>query len=459
MLRGSMLRRRVVVIGLLGVGSVGIAACTLLVDTTGLSSGSVPSEGPLPDVDVDREAATERDAADADAIASPPVYNDITDPKYWQAVDLATVDTGTRHYRGGVFDGRSLYLLPRRRQGLDGRIVRFDTTAALDAPTSWSAFDLTSLNGAARGFFGGAFDGRFTYFFAHGGVAVRGDTQGSFGSAGSWSIVDPRPVTGKIAEFCGAVFDGRYVYAIPFENSYPDGGSSTANLAVTRIDTTSPFTQSAASFFDLAPVYPTLEPFHGGTFDGRYVYFVSLSSRNLVRYDTQGSFASASSWQLSSYGAVAGGGGHAGATFDGRYVYLVPSASGRVVRYDTQAPFGQISSFTAFDAASARSDARGYLGATFDGRFIYFAPHSRVPKHLEPHGVVTRYDTQAPFQSGSSWSFFDMATWNASARDFAGAVFDGRHVYFVPKADGRPLVRFDARSPAALPPRWNASFF
>jgi len=93
------------------------------------------------------------------------------------------------------------------------------------------------------------------------------------------------------------------------------------------------------------------------------------------------------------------------------------------VRYDTQAAFTTLSSWSAFDTATVSPAARGFFGGAFDGRYVYFVPHWDGGAD----GLVTRYDTQAPFVAGSSWSMFDVG---------ADAV----------------AVRFDAKAPRSLPP-------
>jgi hypothetical protein len=73
-------------------------------------------------------------------------------------------------------------------------------------------------------------------------------------------------------------------------------------------------------------------------FDGRFVYLVPFVSSHLVRYDTLAAFADAASWssfdtmKLDPYGYQFHGGG-----FDGRYLY-VASQYGVVLRFDAKSP-------------------------------------------------------------------------------------------------------------------------
>jgi len=88
-----------------------------------------------------------------------------------------------------------------------------------------------------------------------------------------------------------------------------------------------------------------------------------------------------------------------------------------------------------FDTTTVDANSKEFIGATFDGRYIYF-----VPSLLS--GQVTRYDTTASFTSASSYAVFDTTTVDANSKGFWGAVFDGRYVYFAPNTNGQ-ITRYD----------------
>jgi hypothetical protein len=144
----------------------------------------------------------------------------------------------------------------------------------------------------------------------------------------------------------------------------------------------------------------------------------------------------------------------AGGAFDGRYVYFAPSSNGVVARVDTSVAgaFTQSASWSTFDVATLPTDAggpRAFSGAAFDGRYVYFVPHAPLAAYGD---FVARFDSTGDFVSAASWSTFDISSLSAdggpSTKGFAGAVSDGRYLYFVPDADdagpnGR-VVRFDS---------------
>lgn len=294
----------------------------------------------------------------------------------WATFDLSVLTDGgalTAGYFGAAFDGRALFFVPHNDPAPFGRVIRYDTTTSADAAppvvdaapppadagadagadastpgstfddlSSWSTFDTTTINPLARGFSGGVAAGGSLYLVptyndafdaeihnGYDGIVVRHVIASGFGSSSSWSTFDTTLVNGFDFDFVGAVFDGQYVYLVPRGNGI-----------VTRLDTTQPNFAAVSSWstYDTTRQVTTDAgsplSFAGGTFDGRFVYFVPTfgSPPRLVRYDTQSTFSAdcAWSWVDLSELPVGDAGGlqpFVGAVFDGQYVYLVPAAS------------------------------------------------------------------------------------------------------------------------------------
>ena len=174
-------------------------------------------------------------------------------------------------------------------------------------------------------------------------------------------------------------------------------------------------------------------------FDGRYVYGVPGGSGIVPRYDTQAELASPASWSTFNVTALSSSTGFRGAAFDGRYVYFIPythgdaSLSGTVTRYDTQASFAQATSWSTFDVSRVNPGAKGFVGGQFDGRYLYLVPYGT---EYVLSGVVARYDTQASFADPKAWTTFDTRTVNPNAEGYYGATFDGRYLYLSPYSNG-----------------------
>ncbi|UCD74428.1 MAG: hypothetical protein JSV91_11630 [Phycisphaerales bacterium] len=256
-------------------------------------------------------------------------------------------------YNGAVFDGRYVYFVPdNNSSGPHGEVLRCDTTGDFADVSAWAAFDPGDygVGHDPDGYRGGVFDGRYVYFVPHYSGALydfeilRYDTAAEFADPSSWTTYDPN--LEGMGGSNGAVFDGRYVYFAPISGF----GERTSD--VLRLDVTGDFSDpSAWSRFDPyehGVGHNADTEYRGGVFDGRYVYFSPFAGDSapfgeVLRYDTAGDFADASSWDAYDAGANAVGedpDGYDGAAFDGRYVYFAPLSNDggyhcEVLRYDT----------------------------------------------------------------------------------------------------------------------------
>ncbi len=412
------------------------------------------------------------DAGDASS-STPPnpevTYNDMTNPSNWSTFDTATLADGGASAGGYItsaFDGRYVYLVP----GNGGVVPRYDTRAAFGSASSWSTFDVGTVDGSAGGFRGAAFDGRYVYLVPYlsgpttfGGTVVQYDTHAPFGAAGSWSTFDTTTVDAAAMGFFGAVFDGRYLYLVPY------GGDASQDGHVARYDTWASFTMAGSwTTFDTSTLGASVVGFYGGTFDGRYVYLSPYAYGNgdygslITRYDTQGNFTDAPAWSTfdttTANGAAAG---YFGSSFDGRYAYFVPysgngSPGGAVSRYDTTASFGAASSWSFFDSA-----AQGIApaGAVFDGRYVYLVPSASPANSASGgSGLVARVDTDADFTNSSAWTTYDLTSMSPNLAGFFGGAFDGQYLYLVPSWHS-VVARFDAKSPPSMPSSYHGSFY
>lgn len=406
-------------------------------------------------------------------------WSTLTTAGSWSTFDVSTLYTGAKGFAGAVFDGRYVYFVPNNNGAPDGLVVRYDTTTGIGLSTSWESFDISTLTPAAKGFIGGAFDGRYVYFVpynntAYHGTIARFDTQDSGGltATTAWTTFDITTVNASAKGYVKASFDGRYLYLSPHYNGAYHG-------VTVRYDTQASFTDVASwTAFDISTVNARAVGFLGTAYDGRYVYYAPYYDGTaydgvVARYDTQatGGFADKTSWSVfDAAGVNANAVGFYGITFDGKYIYLaqyydgtlaVPAYGGFIVRYDTTASFTAGGSWTVFNAASVNAEAKGFVGAGFDGRYVFFAPHYDGAVY---NSEVVRFDTQgAGFTTASSWSAFDVSTVNTNARGFHGVGFDGQNIYMVPNASAAGvtsgvIARFNAKSPGWLPLGWNAFF-
>jgi len=123
--------------------------------------------------------------------------------------------------------------------------------------------------------------------------------------------------------------------------------------------------------------------------------------------------------------------GYEGMTFDGRYIYFSPR-SGYVNRFDTQGSFTSSSSWSSFNVSTLNALATNYRDAAFDGQYVYFSDPAVA-------GVIARYDTNQSLTSSNAWSFARLNPTDQQSPNlggFAGTLFDGQNMYFVPFSGG-----------------------
>ncbi len=337
----------------------------------------------------------------------------------------------TKCFNGAVFDGRYMYFIPNSAAaGCGMNFVRYDTTKQWNdtvlADGVYKTFNISIINTSLaptkliNTTEGGVFDGRYVYWNPNGnGQIIRYDTTADFQTITSYSNFNVSSMNrtsgsavGLLVGFSGGTFDGRYIY-------WPEGRDIVARIndEVVQYDTTASFT-AAASYknFNIQSLNTTaFGNYEGAVFDGRYVYFVPGNSRTtnnsmVARYDTTQSFTTAASWttfNVSSAGTPATAIQYKGAVFDGKYVYLIPGwndVAGAIYYNPVMARYDTTQSFTAGaswqfvnNSYPNRLQTRAFNGAVFDGRYMYLIPYYQGSFH----GNMVRYDT-----TGNNATFF-----------------------------------------------------
>jgi|GEM_PF-383398 len=362
----------------------------------------------------------------------------------------------SRGYFGAVFDGRYVYFVPEMHgeEGMPthGVVLRYDTHHDFYDHASYEAYDASTTDGLdTRGFYGGAFDGRYVYFIPrqidmtdYHSRLLRFDSQGDFKDPASWAAFD----IGEPHSQQGAAFDGRYLYFCPGFWGDPKKEDEYCGRVI-RFDTQADFkSRNSYTSVDIAKlVGDKCACFDGGAFDGRYIYFVPLYDGVVVRYDTQGDFDDAASWQQ--YDAKPHGYKlSVGAVFDGTWLYFCAYGHAKIIRFDTRRDFTDPSSWQTYDADHTNGiRTTGFDGGFFDGRFVYFQPFF---VHIGPgkrdnqfHSHYLRYDPFKPFDDPESWQGFDASnTDGLNSVGYNAGAFDGRYFYAAPWQQGpKPNVK------------------
>ena len=361
---------------------------------------------------------------------------------YISFFDTTTVNTNSKGFYGAIFDGQYIYLVPNNNGTIFGQVTRYNTLLPFTSSSSYSVFDTTTVNTNSRGFYGGVFDGKYIYFIPYNngswsGQITRYDINLSFVSSGSYSVFDMTAVNVNAKGFTGGVFDGRYIYYVPNYN-----GTTYSGLLI-RYDVNLSFT-SASSYttFDTSTVDINSKGFVGGIFDGRYIYLVPNGNGSIfgqiTRYDTTLSFTSIASYSVFDTTNVnANSKGFMGSVFDGKYIYFIPnnngSSFGQITRYEISLSFTSIYSYSVYDTTNVNPNSKGFVGGTYDGKYIYFIPNNVTS------GLITVYDTTKSFFQTSSYYIIDTSSINSNSKGFFGGIYDGKYTYLIPYNNGTPF--------------------
>ena len=290
----------------------------------------------------------------------------------WSFFDISKLNHNAKGFMGGVFDGKYVYLIPHRSsKGVySGLVARYDTSSPFHLSSSWSFFDLKLLNHLAVGFAGGIFDGRYIYIVPNrkndvefSGLVARYDTSSPFHLSSSWSFFDISKLNHNAKGFMGGVFDGKYVYFSPFIldlNNYSG--------LVARYNTLLPFASSKAwELVELSSlINEKAKGFAGALFDGYYIYLIPFRY-NLIDQEDINYFKENN---------------------NDRYSFTTGFNS-LLVRFNTQKSFTSHSSWEYFDLIKINKNLKGFWGGLLVERTIYLIPQKT--SGFNPSATVVRF--------------------------------------------------------------------
>ena len=354
--------------------------------------------------------------------------------------NLASINASYTGFQGGCYDGdRYIYFITYAGAAYAGYFGRYDTWADHGTSGSYSFLDLTTMSSNYKGFRGCCFDGRYVYLNVYfngsrGHWWLRYDTTASF-ATGNITAFDLHGISSNAEGYESICFDGRYIYGIPrYSENY--GGFSGYLI---RYDTTASFT-AAGSYAskDIGAIDASYVGWSSGCFDGRYLYMAAYgdnsSNAYILRYDTIASFTVNGSYEVLDIKSLDTDMMNLGKMcFDGQNIYISSLEDtsnndyGGVFKYDTTKEF-VVSNFEFKDLGSINAAYVYYSDVNFDGRYIYFCP-----KGVDAaQGNLVVYDTLEDFTEDSSFQIINLASINANYKGYEGTAIVGKHLYLIP---------------------------
>lgn len=245
-------------------------------------------------------------------------------------------------FEDGVVVGNHMYLSPHTLSTGERITVplRYDTTKSFNADAAWEGFEI-GLNAA---YIGAAYDGKKIYYAPwydddqEGSSIMIYNTEKPFLEKNSWNFISI-PYFG----YSGAGFNGTHIVFAP---CWCHGNPS-------------PYESSKIMFLNVDTQKVSFSTLDYGAYNGVVetddaLYLVAAITKNGIRSD----FIEITNSIKTFSPTIVKGIGYWGGTFDGRYVYFVPfedliqeRRSGEFLRYDTTKPFEDDASWVSISFA------------------------------------------------------------------------------------------------------------
>jgi hypothetical protein len=385
-----------------------------------------------------------------------------TDINSWESYDLTNKHTKCVGFHGATKFGDYIYYAPLWENFSNGTIgsyaTRYHIGDAFNNVNSWEYYDLTNVHTNGKGFVGVVADRNFVYFIPYGkapGVSAFTWNPNTYYTNGT--IVIPTVPNGFRYECLGGGSSG---VSEPNWNRLESGTTQDNGVdlwltqlylhgTVLKYDPTGDFDAPASwETFDLQTLNLGLRGFHLGCYDGmRYIYFCGFMSEyntmhgKIVRYDTEGSFASVDSWSyvdLASFNSYAKG--FYGAKAEGQFIYFVSQNiiddECIVARFNAgatnESSFTAEASWSLYDYTLYETNNGGFAGLDSGDGFVYLAGDFDVVTNLM-HGKISRIRTDLGVDKTT-----DLVSKDSNLKGFHGVVKYPGGLIFIPvrKADG-----------------------
>jgi len=256
-------------------------------------------------------------------------------------------------------------------------------------------------------------------------------------------------VTGLGSEIADIVIDGKCSY----ETNMITIGNSQGGRGGGSIGTKTNFGLNTTEIFDLSQFNLVSYGFACSCFDGKYIYYVpnnntaSVVDGNLIRYDTHAKFDNISGYDLFDLTTVNSAcKGFSYCCVAMPYIFFVtadlqesPSEiyNSVIVRYDTRLPFNSISSYSYYDLVNVDATLINLKSVIYNGNKNIYICSTNIGNG---NSYLITYDITLPFTSSSSYNFLEVST---NTYQYESLVYDGQYIYMLPFT-GSVIFRYDS---------------
>ncbi len=100
-----------------------------------------------------------------------------------------------------------------------------------------------------------------------------------------------------------------------------------------------------------------------------------------------------------------------------------------------------VENFSFFNVTDITSTLQSYAGGIFDGRYVYYVPFADKSGGTTNYSSnFVRYDPRMAFDSQASYSYYDLHNVHPALAGFSTGVFDGRYIYMAGTNNGTAYV-------------------
>jgi chitodextrinase/flagellar hook assembly protein FlgD len=275
----------------------------------------------------------------------------------------AGFDTNNAKFRGGVFDGTSVWLIPHvaGTHIIQVNITTGEMTGYNNWPTQqvWgNPYDTYGLQLGQSTFSGGVFDGTNIWLVPYSSNYALIKFNTVTGQMTTYGYMGLPGYSGNSAAFSGGVFDGTNIWLIPASES-----------GVLKVNATT----GAMTLYNSFPAGFTGSSFkfHGGVYDGTNIWLIPYRGSHLVKMNASTGAMSLITWPTGfskSLDAFWGG------VSDGANIWLIPYQSSHVVKVNMAT--GAMTAYDNWPAGFTKTTTTRFISGVYDGKDLWMIPQS-----------------------------------------------------------------------------------
>ena len=274
----------------------------------------------------------------------------------------ADFSSNSPSFRGGVFDGTSVWLIPFQASHIikvnisTGEMTGYDNWPT--QPVWGNPYDAGTFTKHQTNFSGGVFDGTNIWLVPHNGAYRLIKFNTVTGAMTSYGYMGLPGSNGNPSAFSGGVYDGTNIWLIPFNES-----------ALVKVNATTGAMTAYTSF--PAGLTGSTFQFHGGVYDGTNIWLIPYNKSQLVKVNAStGAMSLPSTWPA---GFTKGVYAFWGGVSDGTNIWMIPYTATHVVKANMAT--GAMTAYNNWPTGFTKGN-NAFISGVYDGKDLWMIPAS-----------------------------------------------------------------------------------